>query len=368
MVATNPNLTSSDLIRTLYEIVGLEQGDAMELVTIESSEQEVDYDVAQVNTGGRISMPALFDSMRELPTTLDNALPSNPFLHKWLKSRVSKDETQAGKVRFGVKGRGRGGSKGHTKRVAGRYLRNKEVEVEDLSLDDLGEIEVTSEAFEELSLINHVVEVAGSEEGCNATELQVMLVPSFKKHSLHNEKSIHISVRLHEMTAIALIDCGATNNFINLGFMKKRGMQPNLLEQSRIYRLGKGTTEVTHSYKSSFEVGETKLPVEFYVMNGKSSQGIMLRCTFLAENDATINFKTRKLRLGGMKVHCLSSQLKDELEDSDGNRGMKGVKDLHYKWGLRCVEQCKLLPRKSCIIGLQGCAQEWIRKQVEGRS
>lgn len=98
-----------------------------------------------------------------------------------------------------------------------------------------------------------------------------MLAPSVKKHSLHAKKSIHILVKMHGMTETALIDCGATDNFINLGFMKKKGLHPSLLENSCTCRLGEGTTEITHSCKSLIKVGERRILVEFYVMNGKSS-------------------------------------------------------------------------------------------------
>lgn len=89
-----------------------------------------------------------------------------------------------------------------------------------MSLEKFGEIEVTSEASEEMTLVNYVLEVAGVKDGCNQSELQVTLAPNFKKHSLHGKKSIHIPIRMHGMTATTLIDCGATDNFINLGFLK----------------------------------------------------------------------------------------------------------------------------------------------------
>lgn len=140
----------------------------MELRDIKSSQQEIDFEVAQVNTGGRITMPASFDSMRELLTTLDDALPCNPFLRKWLKSRVGKEETHAVKGRGRFKGRGgRVGSRGNFGGLASRFLRNKEVEVEYMSLDDLEEIKVTSKTSEELVPVNYVVKVARVEEVCD---------------------------------------------------------------------------------------------------------------------------------------------------------------------------------------------------------
>lgn len=40
---------------------------------------------------------------------------------------------------------------------------------------------------------------------------------------------------------------------------------------------------------------------------------------------------------------------------------------MQHKWGLRCAEECNLLIEDFCIIGLQGCAKQWIRERVKGR-
>lgn len=88
----NADMSSTVLIMTLREISGPAQGDAMELGALEAYVQEVGNAVAQVNTGGRIGMPTAFDTMRELLTTIDDALPKNAFLRKWLRARVGKDE------------------------------------------------------------------------------------------------------------------------------------------------------------------------------------------------------------------------------------------------------------------------------------
>lgn len=67
-----------------------------------------------------------------------------------------------------------------------------------------------------------------------------------------------------------------------------------------------------------------------------------------------------------MRVHCLSSQLKDTSEDNGRGKEFKGVEDLCHKWGLRCAKECRLLPGESCIVELHGCAKEWVGKQVKG--
>lgn len=75
---------------------------------------------------------------------------------------MRKEEINVGKGRGMFRGKGgRVGARGNSGRSASRFLRTKEVEVEDMSLDDLEEIEVTSETSKELAPVNHVVEVAG---------------------------------------------------------------------------------------------------------------------------------------------------------------------------------------------------------------
>lgn len=106
-------------------------------------------------------------------------------------------------------------------------------------------------------------------------------------------------MRIKGLNSTALIDCGATDNFINLAFMRKRGLQPVSLSHNRTCRLGEGTTEVTHGFQIEMEVGNKGVLIEFFIMNGKSSQGLVLGYSFLSENDATIKFRNKELQLGG---------------------------------------------------------------------
>lgn len=140
------------------------------------------------------------------------------------------------------------------------------------------------------------------------------MAPSFKRHSVHAKKSIHIPMRIQGINSTALIDCGATDSFINRAFMKKRGFMPIPLEHPRVCMLGEGTTDFTHGFKAEMEVGNRKVEMDFLVMNDKSSQGLVLRYYFLSKHDATTNFKSRELHLGGMNVHCLSTQFEGTIE------------------------------------------------------
>lgn len=88
------------------------------------------------------------------------------------------------------------------------------------------ELEVNSKVSEILGPVNQMVEVAQEDLGCNNVENIELVAPSFKKHSLHAKKSIHILVRINGVTSNLSIDCGATNNFINLAFVRKKKLQP----------------------------------------------------------------------------------------------------------------------------------------------
>lgn len=171
-----------------------------------------------------------------------------------------------------------------------------------------------------------MMDAAGEEEPTDEPTKQVMLASSFKQHSLHAKKSILIPVRVQGVNSTTLINCGATDKFVNLVFMR----QPTPLPHARLYKLGEGTTEVTHGFKTSMETGNKKVPMEFFVMNGKSSQGLVLGYTFPIENNATINSKTRELRLGEMSVHCLSTHLEGVKEE--GQEKPMGVRDFEDKW------------------------------------
>lgn len=77
---------------------------------------------------------------------------------------------------------------------------------------------------------------------------------AFAQHSLHNKRSIHVTVSHQGIEATTLIDCGATENFINISFMRKRGLKPEVLQTPRTFRLGEGVTSVTHSFQIEMEV------------------------------------------------------------------------------------------------------------------
>lgn len=183
---------------------------------------------------------------------------------------------------------------------------------------------------------------------------------------MHSKKSIYILVRISGITSHALIDCGATDNFINLAFMRKKKLQPVPLDQARVCRLGEVIREVTHGFQSQIEVGSKRLPVDFYVMNGKSNQGIVQGYSFLTKNDASINFKNKELQLGGMNVHCLNSQF-EEIADANIEGDPKGMKELGAKWQIMCPKEYHLLPGDSCYIELLRCPKEWTGRQVESK-
>lgn len=67
-----------------------------------------------------------------------------------------------------------------------------------------------------------------------------MSAPAFAQNSMHKTRSIHVPVELQGMEATTLIDYGVIDNFVNRSFMRKRGLQPELLQTPRTCKLGKG--------------------------------------------------------------------------------------------------------------------------------
>lgn len=94
---------------------------------------------------------------------------------------------------------------------------------------------------------------------------------------------------------------------------------------------------------------------------------MVLGYTFLAGNTATINFKTRELRLRGMSAHCLSSQTKESDPTSENANGVKNAINVAGRWGLLSAKECRLWPEETHVIDLKACSDEWIRRQVEKR-
>lgn len=119
-------------------------------------------------------------------------------------------------------------------------MRYCEADIKELLDNECEEIEVNSKVSKDVGPMMHVVEVLENDLVCNKVESSELVAPNFKKHSMHSKKSIHISVRINGITSHALIDCGATDNFTNLAFMRKKKLQPVLLNQARIYRIERG--------------------------------------------------------------------------------------------------------------------------------
>lgn len=131
-----------------------------------------------------------------------------------------------------------------------------------------------------------------------------MCAPAFAQHAWHKKRTIHMSMSQESIESTTLIDCGATNNFIYMSFMRKRGIKSKLLETPRICKLGEGVTQITHSFQSEAVIAGGRLPLSFCVMSRKSNQGVVLGYSFLSKNQASIDFGTHEMKLGGIKVAC----------------------------------------------------------------
>lgn len=189
----------------------------------------------------------------------------------------------------------------------------------------------------------------------------------FQKAYCASRKSIHIPIRIQGMTSIALIDYGATGNFINLAFMRKRGLEPTPLDQTNTCKLGEVMMEVTHGYQAVLGVEYKRIHVDIFVTNGKSSQVLVLGYTLLAENDDTVNFKSKELRLGRMNAHCLSSQREEPAVRQRVEDKGQEVMELENRWGLLSNEDCWFWPGETRVITLKTRPEEWSGRHIAGR-
>lgn len=139
----------------------------MEMGVAEVGEKDLEHEMAQVYARGKIGMPASFESMRELLSTLDEAMPKNAFLRKWLRGQLQKEEGQGGQRyrRNRSQGRGRrGGYRGNFGRQEGRPVRNREFELETMSEEEMADIEEDLEVSKELNPGSNMMEMAPEED------------------------------------------------------------------------------------------------------------------------------------------------------------------------------------------------------------
>lgn len=113
----------------------------------------------------------------------------------------------------------------------------------------MNQIEVNSVMFEEVN----------QEMAMMVDEGPSMCALAFAQHALHKKRSIHVPISLQGIEATTLIDCGAIDNFINMPFMRKRGIRPKMLETPKTCRVGEGVTRVTHSFRvrQCLQVGDS---------------------------------------------------------------------------------------------------------------
>lgn len=258
---------------------------------------ETRLEAAVVRNEGRIHMPAKFDSMKELLMAIETALPRNGFLRRWLQNKAGNMQK---KERVG---RSKQPSKNYRKRQE-RQRRMRAVHMERESSDydsweDFNKLEIRFVAFEK------VVQDMQME----VEEVDMMQAPSFSKHTVHKKCNAHVLVSIQRVKSIALINRGATDNFLNLAFMKKRELEPKALSIPKECKLGEGMTKVTHEYQGKVEISQRRIPLSFYVMNGRSSQGIILGYSFLSKQKVCVDFASHEMKLGDTEVSCLKQEV-----------------------------------------------------------
>lgn len=127
--------------------------------------------------------------------------------------------------------------------------------------------------------------------------------------SCQKKRSLHLKVTLDDKPVIALVDCGATHNFISLRWMQKKGIVPTPLERACECKLGEGSTQVTHKLVANTDIEGETYSLEYFVMNGKSSQSIVLGYSFLTSNAAVVDFGARTVTVKGQTIACVQASI-----------------------------------------------------------
>lgn len=312
IVVVNQGISSDELIRQLNEISSPSDGGRMEIGARETydrgEEEEHAHQGAQLGRDGFIHMPASFSSMHELLGTLDASFPHNGVLRQWVQRKAQQLPAAPPRREFGYRPphyqRQGGGPRG---RGRGRWQR-PQVRHNELGGSELGWEE--NAQFSEPQIIE--VDSVASDEGEPQGEGMghwAMCAPSFRQHEMPKKRSLHLKVKLDNMPATALVDCGATHNFISLGWMQKKGLVPTPLERPCECKLGEGSTQVTHKLVANTEIEGRTYSLDYFVMNGKSSQSIVLGYGFLTTNSAVVDFGARTVTVKGQTIACVEASI-----------------------------------------------------------
>lgn len=170
---------------------------------------------------------------------------------------------------------------------------------------------------------------------------------SLQGHTQLAKESIPVPIALQNIKATTLIDCGSTDNFINLEFIEKRGLKPIPLKHPITCRLGEGTTTLTQTFHSVVHVGEDNVPMDFYVMNGMFTQGIVRGYGLLACQGVLIDFGSKQVSLKGKQMSCMKKQVVDEP--------MEALLRVHK---IHDIDNIRLWPGESSFVGIRSSGEE----------
>lgn len=115
-------------------------------------------------------------------------------------------------------------------------------------------------------------------------------------------------------------------------------------------KLGEVMSQVTHEYKGSMETAGRMVPLPFYVMNGRSSQGIVLGYIFLFKQKACTNFGSREIKLGNTEVSCLKLEINPMLVKTKKNA--REPKEVNGKYVVYCCTRQIILADVAAQVAL----------------
>lgn len=407
MAVMDATLTFDDLKQRLMEVAGTSDNDAMELDFLDRQEGGLVLDQVQVDSRGQIKFPVDFNRMQELLSTIETSVAKNTWLANKLRSIIAS------------KGDGKHKKRGFTGRRPNRFTRFKHAamdqegqeggeglfaeewesvgsqgswEGQDLwdpqdaklcSVDAVkgkpnvqDDKEVVNELLTQMSETKAQTDLWMQEIQTALQELQDIRVPqeadgkgaSTSLASLtcsaalpHTQKkrSIQLPVYIDDHRMFALLDSGASDNFISASYLQTRGLDGTCskLPTPLTCKLGEGETKVLQSVALQLKVLNHTISTEFYVLKGKMSQPLILGLTFMEQNDVCINFGNRKVTLGDELIACARCRVQEkevtEIRVKGVPKGAKHPKMYKHGMGFLSQQTHKLHPGEKITVNMR---------------
>jgi hypothetical protein len=145
--------------------------------------------------------------------------------------------------------------------------------------------------------------------------------------------SLHAPLKIQGAQLEALIDTGATSNFIQLQFLQEHLRHVVITPVTRMVTLGNGSqTPLEGEIKVTVWVGDVEMrDLHFFVMRS-SGPPIILGYSWLMEHSAVLDCKTRKISLNnGKTIQCRMTSSSQKKGQDTGKDPMRQISVLRQE-------------------------------------